>query len=80
MDTKTLMIIYCAFFHSLINYGVIAWDGACDNNMKLIQSIQNKILKIINKNKFPQTNPPLIPNKKIIPVTININLLYNIKK
>ena len=59
MDTKTLMIIYYAFFHSLINYGVIAWGGAYDNNMKLIQSIQKKILKIINKNKFSQINPPL---------------------
>ena len=37
----------------------MAWGGAYDNNMKLIQSIQNKILKIINKNKFPQTNPSL---------------------
>ena len=59
MDTKTLMIIYYDFFHNLINYGVIAWGGAYDNNMKLIQSTQKKILKIINKNKFSQINPPL---------------------
>ena len=59
MDTKTLMIIYYAFFHCWINYGVIAWGGAYDNNMKLIQSIQNIIRKIIYKNKFPQANPPL---------------------
>ena len=46
MDTKILMIIYYAFFHSLVSYGIIAWDGA-DNNGKLIQSIQNKIMKIV---------------------------------
>ena len=59
MDSKSSMIIYYAFFHSLINYGVIAWGGAYDNNMKLIHSTQKKILKIINKNKFSQINPPL---------------------
>ena len=59
MDTKTFMIIYYAFFDSLINYGVIAWGSSYNNYIKLMQSTQNKILKIINKNKFFLMNPPL---------------------
>ena len=50
MDTKTLMTIYYAFFHSLINYGIIAWGGAYNNNLSLLQKIQTRLLKIISKN------------------------------
>lgn len=58
MDTKTLMTIYYAFFHSRINYGIIAWGGSYMNNIMLIQNIQTRILKIINKNLFSE-QPPL---------------------
>ena len=59
MDIKTLLKIYYALFHSTINYGIIACGGAYKNNSELIQNIQTKILKIINKNHFPQTITPL---------------------
>lgn len=52
MDRKTLMLIYHAFFQSLVNYGIIAWGGAYNNCLNLIQSIQRKLLKIIHKNQF----------------------------
>lgn len=32
METKTLMIMYYVIFHSLINYGIIAWGGALKIN------------------------------------------------
>lgn len=59
MQTETLRIIYYAFFHSLINYGIIAWGGAYNNNLNLLQRLQNRILKIINKNKFIVHQNPL---------------------
>ena len=59
MDTNTLMIIYYSFFHTVINYGIIAWGGACTTEIKIIQQIQNKLLKIIAKNKFQVHNTPL---------------------
>ena len=46
MPYQTLKTIYYAFFYSIINYDIIAWGGACDNNIKMIQKAQNRILKI----------------------------------
>ena len=37
METKTLMIMYYAFYHRLINYGIIAWDGAYKNKLNRLQ-------------------------------------------
>ena len=52
MNSDTLKLIYYAFFHSLINYGITAWGGTYSNNLGLLQRLQNRLLKIINKNKF----------------------------
>lgn len=57
MDINTLKIIYYAFFHSLISYGIIAWGGAYTNKLQLLQTVQTRILKIINKNTFQKINP-----------------------
>lgn len=37
MQTKTLMTIYYALFHSYINYGIIAWGGAYGNSLDVLQ-------------------------------------------
>ena len=57
MHTDTMRMIYYAFFHSIATYGIIAWGGAYNNNLNLLQALQNKIIKIINKNKFVAENP-----------------------
>lgn len=59
MNTKTLIMIYYALFHSLINYGIIAWGGAYENSISILQNIQNKVLKIIKKNNFLELQTPL---------------------
>lgn len=59
MNTETMRIIYYALFHSLATYGIIAWGGAYTTNLSLLQNIQNRILKIVNKNKFVVSNNPL---------------------
>ena len=50
-------MIYHAFFHSVITYGIIAWSGAYASHLYSLQRLQNRLLKIINRNKFVQNNP-----------------------
>ena len=57
MPYQTLKTIYYAFFYSVINYGIMSWGRIYDNNIKMIQNGQNRILKIINKNKFRENIP-----------------------
>lgn len=58
MQQKTLMIVYYSLFHSILSYGIIAWGGAYPTQKILLQRLQNKILKIINKNKFSLEKRP----------------------
>ena len=47
-----MRIIYYSFFHSTIRYSIIAWEGSYNNNVNQVQRLQNRILKLINKNTF----------------------------
>lgn len=57
MNTNTLKMIYYALIHSKLSYGNIAWGGAYKSNLQLLQNIQNRILKKVYKNFFPQNKP-----------------------
>lgn len=59
MNTDTLRMLYFAFFHSIATYGNVAWGGAYNNNLQLLQRFQNKLLKIVNKNQVITTGNPL---------------------
>ena len=52
MTIETLRMIYYAYFHSIINYGIIAWEGVYNNNLDLLRNLQKRILKIVHKNNF----------------------------
>ena len=43
MDTKTLLIIYYAFYHSIINYGMITWGAAGKSLLGLAQRYRIKL-------------------------------------
>ena len=58
MPYQTLKTRYYAFFHSIISYGNIAWGGATKTALEILQKIQNRLVKIINKNNFVKDNPP----------------------
>lgn len=57
MTTEVLLMIYYAFFHSIINYGIVAWGGAYNNQKKLLQRFQNRLLKIIFKYRSSSKKP-----------------------
>lgn len=57
MHKKSLMTIYYAFFHSIATYGIIAWGGAYNNVLHLLESLQRRLLKIISKNNNDFTKP-----------------------
>lgn len=59
MDINTLMKVYYAFFHSTMNYGIIAWGGAYKTTIIPLQNTQTRILKTINRNLFQLNNYPL---------------------
>ena len=59
MSTDCLRMVYYAFFHSIISYGIIAWGGAYSNSINLLKRLQLRLLKIINKNKFITGKNPI---------------------
>ena len=59
MSTDTLRMIYYALFHSIISYGIIAWRGTYSNSKNLLNRLQIRLLKIINKNKFSVDKNPM---------------------
>ena len=60
MQINTLKVIYYAFFHSVINYGIITW-GVSIKTIKICFKISKtkypKYLKLVFKNTFEQNQP-----------------------
>ena len=59
MSTDTRRMIYYALFQSIIASGIIAWGAAYSNSKNLLNRLQTRLLKIINKNKFTLDKNPL---------------------
>lgn len=47
MNQSSLLVVYYALFHSIVNYGILAWGGAYKGVVKVLENVQNKIIKII---------------------------------
>ena len=50
-------MVYYAFYHSHINYGIIAWGAAGKTLLRLVKRIQDIIIKLINRNFLGDNNP-----------------------
>ena len=58
LSREIMIIFYYGLLHSIISYGIIAWGGAYPTQKIILQNLQNKVLKIINKNQFITENFP----------------------
>ena len=59
ITTGTLRMINNALFHIIISYEIIAWEGAYSNSKRLLNRLQIRLLKIINKNKCTLDKNPM---------------------
>ena len=59
MNFETLRTIYYSLFNSIVSYGIIAWGGAYTSTKTLLQNLQYKLLKIMNKNNFNKHRNPM---------------------
>jgi hypothetical protein len=50
MKTETLKLVYFAYFHSIMSYGIIFWGNSTDN--KKVFYIQKKIIRIMTGTKM----------------------------
>ena len=57
--SKLMSTVYYALFHSITSYGIIAWGGAYSNSKNLLNRLQIRLLKIINKTKFSVDKNPM---------------------
>lgn len=59
VNTKTMLLIYYAYFHGVINYGIQVWGSSSVSILYPLQNLQNKLIHIINKKLCKIENYPL---------------------
>lgn len=65
---KQLIMIYYALFWSIATYGIIIWGGAYDRNIKPLEDIQKRILKLIYNKSKTYSSDLLFKENKIISI------------
>lgn len=48
-DSSLMWSVYYALAHTVIDYGILAYGGACATTLSLAQPAQNSIIRVINK-------------------------------
>jgi len=64
---NTLKMIYFAYFHSVINYGIIFWGNSSESNK--IFSAQKKIVRIMTRSRHKTSCKPLLQSLGIMTIT-----------
>ena len=52
LNKQNLIALYYTFFYSHILYGILVWGSVSETEIKPIQILQNKVLRIINKSTW----------------------------
>ena len=64
------LILYTAMIRSILTYACPVWNFTCDSNIKKLQIVQNKCLRIIGN--YPRYTPCYIMHEQL-----NIEYIYN---
>lgn len=60
--------IYHALFYSILRYGILVWGGTNKNNIRQVEIIQKRVLKVINN------KPPTYPSEMLYKEAEQLNL------
>jgi hypothetical protein len=66
METKTLKLVYFAYFHSIMSHGIIFWENSTDS--KNVFYIQKKISRILAGTKRRASCRELLKKFSILPL------------
>ena len=66
--------VYYAIFSSLLHYGSIVWGQKTNSNIKRLETIQNKALRVINFAPFNAPTNELYKNNRILKFKDQIRL------
>jgi hypothetical protein len=66
MSQETLKMVYYAYFHSIVYYGLMFW-GNSSRSVKIFK-IQKNIIKIITESRSRDSCRALFKNLKILPL------------
>ena len=52
LNSKALLNLYYAIFHSHLQYGLITWNSTFKSYLKKLSTLQNKAVKIVGGGKY----------------------------
>ena len=74
VDTKTLVQLYHAIILPFFSYGCIVWGNTYDHNIKPLQIIQRKAMRLITFSKFDAHTSPLFAKLNLLKLQDHIKL------
>ena len=74
VDTKTLVQLYHAIILPFFSYGCIVWGNTYDHNIKPLQIIQRKAMRLITFSKFDAHTSPLFAKLNLVRLQDHIKL------
>ena len=65
-NTKALLNLYYAVFHSHLQYGLITWSSTFKSYLKKLSTLQNKAVKIVGGGKYYDRATQFYANLRIL--------------
>lgn len=68
LDLKHLRLLYFALVHAQLTYGIVAWGGVSDTQLKKLSVFQRWILRVIYRKPLTRSNDKLYKDSEILDV------------